>query len=159
MNKAMIIVTIGFAAGLASGAGVALATTAGAKAEISTFINTEAAPSIASEAASDLAAAGISPQAGQPFGLAGLTAEKLVGEPVRDETGVWVGEVSAVETVADAPTASLIVDVGGFLGIWERPVAVSTDRIWVSIDGDGEVSEVIVAYSEAELEAMPEAEM
>lgn len=65
----------------------------------------------------------------------------------------------AVETVADAPTASLIVDVGGFLGIGERPVAVSTDRIWVSIDGDGEVSEVIVACSEAELEAMPEAEM
>jgi hypothetical protein len=29
MNKAMIIVTIGFAAGVASGAGVALATTAG----------------------------------------------------------------------------------------------------------------------------------
>lgn len=29
MNKAMILVTIGFAAGVASGAGVALATTAG----------------------------------------------------------------------------------------------------------------------------------
>lgn len=159
MNKAMIIVTIGFAAGLASGAGVALATTAGAKAGISTTLNTEAVPSIASEAASDLAAAGISPQAGQPFGLLGLTAEKLVGEPVRDETGVWVGEVSAVETKGDAPTGAIVVDVGGFLGIGERPVAVSTDRIWVSFDGDGEVNEVIVAYSEAELEAMPEVKM
>ena len=88
------------------------------------------------------------------------TAEELVGTRVYDENEELVGEISAVLPASQTNAEErLVIDVGGFLGIGEKPVAIMASAMTPMMDDDGELDYVTVAYTTEELEAMPEVEM
>ncbi len=68
---------------------------------------------------------------------AALTAEDLQGVAVYDATDEHVGEISNIVLSDDGQVEHVIVDVGGFLGLGEKPVAVSIEEIDLSRDQDG----------------------
>ncbi|MBN8293098.1 PRC-barrel domain-containing protein [Rhodobacter sp. NTK016B] len=93
--------------------------------------------------------------------IATLTSsEELVGTRAYDTNDEWVGEISAVIPAdAEGGEERFVIDVGGFLGIGEKPVALGSESLQVSVDADGDIDHVIVDHSMEELEAMPEVEM
>jgi hypothetical protein len=82
-------------------------------------------------------------------------ANDITGERVYDSTGEWIGEVSEM-VVKDEKTWA-IVDVGGFLGIGEKPVALDLSELDIATDANNDVR-VSTAFTKEELEAMPEFE-
>lgn len=67
-----------------------------------------------------------------------------------DET---IGSVSHVHGAG--PTSQVVMDVGGFLGIGAKPVAVPLNQLEFMRDGDGEVH-AVTTWTKDELNAMPE---
>ncbi|SNT35508.1 PRC-barrel domain-containing protein [Tropicimonas sediminicola] len=83
-----------------------------------------------------------------------LTAEKLDGMRVIGSDGDHVGEISQIILSEDGMVERVIVDVGGFLGIGEKPVALPFEDIEL-VEGDIlDLREVRVRYTEEELEGM-----
>ncbi|PTW99563.1 PRC-barrel domain-containing protein [Pararhodobacter aggregans] len=86
--------------------------------------------------------------------------DTLIGARAYDANAEWVGEISAVLPAdAEGNEERFVIDVGGFLGIGEKPVALTADDLRVAVDAEGDVEHVVVARTQAELEAMPEVEM
>jgi hypothetical protein len=75
-------------------------------------------------------------------------ADPLEGKDVVNAAGQKIGEVEK------SGSSSLIVSVGGFLGIGDRHVEVPRDR--VSISGTGTDTKVMTSMTEDELKALPE---
>ncbi|MBL9035593.1 MAG: PRC-barrel domain-containing protein, partial [Rhodospirillaceae bacterium] len=68
---------------------------------------------------------------------AGLRASEVVGADVKNATGDNIGEISEVILQQDGSVNGVIVDVGGFLGVGERPVLVNwKDLQFAGIEGD-----------------------
>lgn len=87
------------------------------------------------------------------------TAE-LVGARAYDSNEEWIGEVSAViPAEGEITEEQFVIDVGGFLGIGEKPVAITAGSLQVQLDEDGGVDHVVVGHTMTELEQMPEVEM
>ena len=87
-----------------------------------------------------------------------MVAADLEGAVVYDETDAEIGEVSEIILSADGNAEKAVIDVGGFIGIGEKSVAVPfTDLALMKTEVDGEVV-VYVAATQEELEAMPEFE-
>lgn len=87
-----------------------------------------------------------------------MTAEELDGARVYDANDEWIGEVSQIVVADDGKIETLVVDVGGFLGIGEKPVGLSYETFKLQQATDtGEVRAHISSTKE-ELEAMPEFE-
>lgn len=80
-----------------------------------------------------------------------VRAEELIDADVYDSTGNHVGEIGDVLLTADGKIDAALIDVGGFLGIGEKPVAVSFDNVEILKDEDGGIS-VTTSYSEKQLE-------
>ncbi len=99
------------------------------------------------EAASDLARdIGIDP--------ATLTAEDLDGATVYEPSGDSVGEISEIVVAQDGEIDTVVIDVGGFLGIGEKPVALSFDELEIT-QGQGLAElRVEIDHSQDALEAM-----
>ncbi len=89
-----------------------------------------------------------------PADMATLTSEKLTGASVRGSADEDIGEVSDVVLEGDQVTG-IVVDVGGFLGIGEKPVVLAPEMIEVWQDADGSMYEVKVKATREELEALP----
>ncbi|WP_370205213.1 PRC-barrel domain-containing protein [Pararhodobacter marinus] len=88
------------------------------------------------------------------------SSEDLVGTRAYDTNDEWVGEISAVIPAdAEGGEERFVIDVGGFLGIGEKPVALGSESLQVSVDEDGDIDHVVIDHSMEELEAMPEVEM
>lgn len=87
-----------------------------------------------------------------------LTADELTGTRAYDSNDEWIGEVSEILLSEDGTIKSVVVDVGGFLGIGEKPVELSMDDIDILRAEDGSETRVYVSMSESELEAMPDYE-
>lgn len=85
-----------------------------------------------------------------------ITAEQLDGQWVYDATGEHIGEVSEINLNADGKVSDVIIDVGGFLGMGEKPVALAYDEIKLQRAKDGDELRVNVNATKEELEAMPE---
>lgn len=81
-------------------------------------------------------------------------AKDITGERVYDSNDEWIGEVSEM-VVADGKTWA-IVDVGGFLGIGEKPVALDLSELNVTTDAETDATKVSVDMTKDELESMPE---
>lgn len=88
--------------------------------------------------------------------LATLTAEELQGARVYGVGEEWVGEIRALVLADDGQITDAVIDVGGWLGMGERPVALKFDALDLRRDGDN--INVYVDFSEDELKAMPEYE-
>ncbi|WP_425092156.1 PRC-barrel domain-containing protein [Tropicimonas sp. S265A] len=87
--------------------------------------------------------------------VAALTAEDLTGARVYDASGEWIGEVSQLNLSDEGKIDAAIVDVGGFLGLGEKPVELGIDKLDITVSEDGDDYRVSVPMSETELEALP----
>ncbi|WP_323766148.1 PRC-barrel domain-containing protein [Marinovum sp.] len=87
-----------------------------------------------------------------------LTSENLTGAPAYDSNDERIGEVSELILSENGEVKSVIVDVGGFLGIGEKPVELELSQIDIlRTDAGGDIR-VYIAMTEEELEAMPDYE-
>ncbi|WP_052700925.1 PRC-barrel domain-containing protein [Loktanella sp. S4079] len=87
-----------------------------------------------------------------------MVAGDLEGAVVYDETDAEIGEVSEIILSADGTAEKAVIDVGGFIGIGEKSVAVPFEELaLLKTEADGEIF-VYVAATKEELEAMPEFE-
>jgi sporulation protein YlmC with PRC-barrel domain len=68
---------------------------------------------------------------------ADIRAEELVGTTVYGADDVNVGEIGDVVLTADGKVDAYIIDVGGFLGVGEKEVAVGSDNLAFMVDKDG----------------------
>lgn len=85
-----------------------------------------------------------------------LTTEELLGTTVYGSNNEWVGEVSELALGDNGNVSALILDVGGFLGIGERAVSMSMDKVELRRMGnDGDVNAYVTA-TEDELMNMEE---
>lgn len=90
-----------------------------------------------------------------PAEPADLTAEMLTGAPVYDAEDKDVGEVSQINLSDDGKVSAVVVDVGGFLGMGEKPVELQLGDINILRAEDGGDIRVYVSKTKEELEAMP----
>lgn len=85
-----------------------------------------------------------------------LRAENLIGMDVHGANDNDIGEVGDVIVGKDGAVEALIIDVGGFLGMGEKEVAVGLDNLMISqADGTWDWSVIKTQFTEAELEKQP----
>ncbi len=82
-------------------------------------------------------------------------ADDLIGAPVIGVQNEELGEVSDVIVSDDGMIKSYIIDVGGFLGIGEKPIAMDAQKLDLRQNPDGEFL-IYAAYTQKQLEALPE---
>lgn len=66
-----------------------------------------------------------------------MRSEELVGTTVYGAGDADVGEIGDVVLTQDGKVDAVIIDVGGFLGVGEKQVAVGMDNLAFMIDQDG----------------------
>ncbi|MFD0982266.1 PRC-barrel domain-containing protein [Tropicimonas aquimaris] len=86
-----------------------------------------------------------------------LTADRLTGAPVYDGNNEHVGELGELVLAEDGQIETGVIDVGGFLGIGEKPVAVDYESMSIATD-DLDRLTVHVDLGREQLEQLPEFE-
>jgi sporulation protein YlmC with PRC-barrel domain len=81
----------------------------------------------------------------------GISAETLIGARVYDSENNDIGEIGDVIVTDDGQVSTFIVDVGGFLGIGEKQVAVAVDNLEIMKDDNGSLW-VFTPYDEDRFE-------
>ena len=81
-----------------------------------------------------------------------IDANKLIGRNIKNPQGDTVGEINSVAIDKDGKVRSVIVGVGGFLGVGEKNVALPWDSLTVSNSGE----DVVANVTKDELKALPE---
>ena len=84
-----------------------------------------------------------------------ITADDLTGRTVYGANDENIGEVGEVLISADNQIEGFILDVGGFLGMGEKQVAISPENLEILANADGELT-VFTPFTKEELEAQPE---
>ena len=87
-----------------------------------------------------------------------LTADDVQGAPVYDAENKQIGEVSELVLSADGKLTEAVIDVGGFLGIGAKPVALPIGSVDVVRANEGAETRIYVAMTKEELEALPKFE-
>jgi sporulation protein YlmC with PRC-barrel domain len=88
---------------------------------------------------------------------AGIEATELVGYSVTGANGDRVGEVGEILLNTEGKVDAVIVDVGGFLGIGEKEVAVGFDDLTLlRLETEEDWSSIEIGFTEEQLEAQPE---
>ena len=82
-----------------------------------------------------------------------LTNEVLKDAAIYGADDQKVGVVSHIH--GNGPTSRVVIDVGGFLGIGAKPVAVPVTSLDFMRDEDGDVH-AITSWTKDELKEMPE---
>lgn len=90
---------------------------------------------------------------GESVDLATFAEEDLIGKRVYGPNDEDVGEISSVSLDASGKIEAAVVDVGGFLGIGEKPVALGDDMLTMVKEADGTIW-FRVAATQDQLEAM-----
>ena len=83
---------------------------------------------------------------------ASVDAKELLGADLKNAKGETIGEVESVYVDKDGKVRSVIVGVGGFLGLGERNVSVGWNALTVADGGDS----VRTTLTKDQLKAMPE---
>lgn len=87
-----------------------------------------------------------------------MTTAEIEGAVVYDMNDEEIGEISTILMSETGEAEAAIIDVGGFLGLGEKPVAVPfSDLALFQANADADVV-VYVDYTEEALKAMPEYE-
>jgi hypothetical protein len=94
------------------------------------------------------------PEGYAAVGADALTAEMLTGANVRDTSDAAIAEVSDLVLTESGQVTHVVLDVGGFLGIGAKSVALPMEELSVA-ERDGAVT-VWVNMTREELEALPE---
>lgn len=84
-----------------------------------------------------------------------LTSETLTGARVYDINDEDIGEVSELILTNDGTVENVVIDVGGFLGIGEKRVAVTYDELSILRSDDGSSFRVYIDATQESLEAQP----
>lgn len=84
-----------------------------------------------------------------------LTAEMLTGANVRDTADNSIAEISDLVMTGEGQVTDVVLDVGGFLGIGAKAVAIPLDRLTVAQGSGGDLA-IWVDMTKEELEALPE---
>ena len=84
-----------------------------------------------------------------------LTRTKLEGAGVYDANDALIGEVGAVVMSADGQVTQTVIDVGGFLGIGEKPVALNLMDVDILRNEAGDEVRVYLNKTREQLDAMP----
>lgn len=97
------------------------------------------------------------PMAADPANdLAALKAEDIQGSPVYDANNEWIGEVSELIVSPEGKVLNAVIDVGGFLGIGEKPVALELANLEIiSEDGEKDDLKIMTKMTKDQLEALP----
>ncbi|RID92105.1 PRC-barrel domain containing protein [Gemmobacter lutimaris] len=121
--------------------------------------DTTTAPAAPAETMAEAPATGAADAAvmGEPVDFTGVTEADLVGKRVYGPGDEHVGEVSAVTLDGNGAVQSVVVDVGGFLGIGEKSVSLTADMLRIAPDADGDGTVLHVSATEDQLKALPEA--
>jgi hypothetical protein len=82
-----------------------------------------------------------------------LTQANLEGATIYGADDHKVGKVSHIH--GSGATALVVIDVGGFLGLGAKPVAVGLSELEFMRDGAGEVH-AVTSWTKDQLEQMPE---
>lgn len=85
--------------------------------------------------------------------LSGMTAEELEGKKVLTLTGEEVGEIDDVGTSATQQARVATVEVGGFLGIGEKTIAIPLSELQSSVSDEDSVR---TSMTRTSIEALPE---
>ncbi|MDG4650500.1 PRC-barrel domain-containing protein [Roseibacterium sp. SDUM158017] len=105
---------------------------------------------------SQIAAEGRGPQDDlESVDWASITTEDVLGAPVYGRNDEWIGDLSEFNLASDGTIESVIIDVGGFLGLGEKPVEMSLDQVTLRRYAGDEIRAYVDA-TEADLDAMPE---
>ncbi|MEX0953656.1 MAG: PRC-barrel domain-containing protein [Rhizobiaceae bacterium] len=80
-----------------------------------------------------------------------LSAEELIGTSVYGANDEDIGDIGDVIVTADGKFVAYVVDVGGFLGIGEKPVALGADELEILKDADGALH-IRTAFTQEQLE-------
>lgn len=91
---------------------------------------------------------------GEMVDLAAWAEADLVGKRVIGTNNEDVGEISAVSLDADGKISGAVVDVGGFLGMGEKKVALTSDMLMLMGGTDGNDTHFMVNATQEQLEAM-----
>ena len=83
-----------------------------------------------------------------------IRAEELVGTTVYGADDANVGEIGDVVLATDGKIDAVILDVGGFLGVGEKEVAVGMDNLAFMTDKDGN-KYLYTAFTKEQLDAQP----
>ena len=81
-----------------------------------------------------------------------VDAKKLIGEDVRNAAGDRVGDINTVILDKSGQVKTVVVGVGGFLGVGEKEVAMAWHDLKMAPNGDY----VIANVTKDQLKAMPE---
>ncbi|RVV96633.1 PRC-barrel domain containing protein [Mesobaculum littorinae] len=84
-----------------------------------------------------------------------LTAEDLDGTTVYGTDDESIGEIGELLLDDEGNIEEIVVNVGGFLGIGEKPIAVGFDQLSVLRSDDGSDVRVYMDATEEQLEAQP----
>lgn len=88
--------------------------------------------------------------------VAALTAEDLEGSYVYGANDETVGEIGALVMGDNGEVGQVVINVGGFLGIGEKPVAVTWDELQIMKNAEGDDFRIYIDSSEEALEAQPD---
>jgi hypothetical protein len=83
-----------------------------------------------------------------------ITAKDLEGTTVYGADDAKVGDIGDAVLTPDGQVDAVIIDVGGFLGIGSKPVAVGMDTFRVMADKDGR-KYLYTEFTRKQLEAQP----
>lgn len=84
-----------------------------------------------------------------------LTTEMLTGARVYGANDEDIGEVGALILNNDGTMDRAVIDIGGFLGIGEKPVAVTLDELTILREDGGDSVNVYIDATQEVLEAQP----
>ncbi|MHA6325883.1 PRC-barrel domain-containing protein [Roseivivax sp. CAU 1753] len=85
-----------------------------------------------------------------------LNTEDLTGARVYGSDDEDVGEISELLLTDDGKLDRAVIDVGGFLGMGERPVAVTMEELQIMRTDDGDDVRVYIESTEDALKQLPE---
>jgi sporulation protein YlmC with PRC-barrel domain len=85
----------------------------------------------------------------------GISADNLIGTTVYGAGEENVGEIDDVILSESGEVDAVIINVGGFLGLGEKEVAVSMDNLQFMSDEDGDYY-LYTEFTQEQLEAQPE---
>jgi len=91
------------------------------------------------------------PQATAPS-PSSMQVDRLVGKAVRNPEGDKIGDIEAVYVTPNGQIDTVIIGVGGFLGMGERDVAVKWSDLKITDNGD----KITAAMTKDSLKALPE---
>ncbi len=84
-----------------------------------------------------------------------ITTEMLTGAKAYDFADQWIGEVSELILDDQGKLTDAVIDVGGFLGIGEKPVKLAMTDVDILRQSGGDEIRVYVPMTQEQLEALP----